>query len=67
MIYKVSYLVVGADHPGAVLDQEKAPEVGDRVQLGDQVFEVLEVEELLPPMGEFSFLHVTCRPVQDEQ
>ncbi len=67
MIYKVSYLVVEADHPGAVLDQEKAPEVGDRVQLGDRVFEVLEVEELIPPMGEFSFLHVTCRPVEDEQ
>lgn len=58
-IFKVSYVVKGEDHPGAILNVEKRPNVGDRVNLGDRAFEVLEVMELIPPRGEFHFLHVT--------
>ena len=66
MIYKVSYVVVGKPHLGAIVNLDTPPRVGDRVQLGDALFEVTEVTDLIPPRGEFAYLHVTCRPVQDE-
>lgn len=64
MIYKVSYVVVGGEHPGAIANVDKPPQVGDRVQLGKLELEIIEVLELMPPRGEFSFLHATCRPVE---
>jgi hypothetical protein len=61
-IFKVSYVIVGKDHPGMILNQEKMPRRGDAVQLGDEVFEVVEVLELVPQRGEFHYIHVTCHP-----
>ncbi len=63
MIYKVSYVIIGGHRRGAVINQEYAPEVGAHVELGDQLCEIVEVQELVPPMGDFAYLHVTCRPV----
>lgn len=65
MIYKVSYVVVGKSHPGAIVNLDAVPRVGDRVQLGDELFEIVEVFDLIPPRGDFAFLHVTCQPVQE--
>ena len=62
-IYKVSYVIVGIDHPGMILNQEEMPQKGERVLLGDKTFEVIEVLELVPPRGDFHYIHVTCRPV----
>ncbi|HIP96031.1 MAG: hypothetical protein J7M16_05635 [Anaerolineae bacterium] len=67
MIYNVSYVVLGGDHPGQMQSQENCPRVGERMQLGDLLVEIVEVRELMPPMGDFAYLHVTCRPVQAEQ
>lgn len=64
MIYKVSYVVVGGQHPGAIVNLDAPPEVGDEVALNDERFEVVEVVELLPPRGDFAYLHATCRPVE---
>jgi hypothetical protein len=64
MIYKVSYVVRGGEHPGAIMNVDTPPQVGDRVHLGRNEFEVIEVLELMPPLGEFSFLQVTCRPIE---
>jgi hypothetical protein len=61
MIYKVSYVVVGGEHPGAIANVDKPPQVGDRVILGSHEFEIIEILELMPPRGEFSFLHATCK------
>ena len=61
MIYKVSYVVIGGEHPGAIANVETPPQVGDRVKLGNEEFEIVEVLELMPPRGEFSFLHATCK------
>ena len=61
-IYKVSYVIVGIDHPGMILNQEEMPKKGETVTLGDKKFEVIEVLELVPPRGEFHYIHVTCRP-----
>ncbi len=61
-VYKISYVVTGNDHPGAILSSDHAPKVGDRVRLGERSFVVVEVFELIPPQGEFHFLHATVRP-----
>jgi hypothetical protein len=69
MIYRISYMVQGKvrgeKHPGLTRDQSEAPEVGDRVELAGDLFTITEVQELIPPMGGFSFLHATCQWVPD--
>jgi len=60
-IYKVSYVVRGEDHPGAILNMEHAPRVGEHVHIGEREFTVVEVQELIPPRDEFHFLHATVR------
>ncbi len=65
MIYKVSYVVVGKPHLGVIVNLDAPPRVGDRVQLGDEMFEVIEVIDLIPPRGDFAYLHATCQPVQE--
>ncbi len=64
MIYKVSYVVIGGEHPGAIANADKPPQVGDHVTLGQYEFEIVEVLELMPPRGEFSFLHATCKLIK---
>jgi hypothetical protein len=66
MIYKVSYVVRGGSHPGAILDAETIPQVGDTVTFGGQEFRIIEVMELMPSRGGFGFLHATCVPMEKE-
>jgi hypothetical protein len=61
-VYKVSVVVTKSDHPGAILNLDKAPEVGNTISLGKNEFVILEVFELMPPRGDFHFLHATCVP-----
>jgi len=61
-IYKVSYVVVGETHPGAILNTENKPVVGDHITLGGREFIVLEIVDLMPARGEFHFLHATLHP-----
>lgn len=65
MIYKVSYVVSGGRHPGAIMNEYERPQLGDRVEIGDKVFEVTEVLEMTPPRGDFQYLHVTVRLVDE--
>jgi hypothetical protein len=60
-IYKVSYVVRGEDHPGAILNMDQPPRVGDQVHIGGRQFTVVEVQELIPPREDFHFLHATVR------
>jgi len=62
-IFKVSYVVQGGDHPGAIVNEDKKPELGQRVTLGSKVFEVVEIVDLMPARGDFSFLHVTVKSI----
>jgi hypothetical protein len=64
MIYKVSFVVQGGRHPGAIQNMEKRPEKGDQVKLGNKLYEIVEVLEIIPSRGEFGYLHATCRPVE---
>lgn len=63
--YKVSYVVVGGTHPGAIINMDHKPEIGEQLTFDGRIFEVLEVVELMPPVGSFGFLHATCRYLQD--
>jgi hypothetical protein len=60
--YKVSIVILGTEHGGAIVNLPDMPVVGQRVTVGELEVEILEVVELLPPRGEFHFLHATCRP-----
>jgi hypothetical protein len=62
MIYKVSYVVIGADYPGAIVNQDSPPQLGEVVELGDEQFEIIEVTDLIPPQGDFAYLHVSLKP-----
>lgn len=62
MRYQVSYVVIGGKHPGAIVNELKRPQVGDRVEIGSNTFEVVEVTEVIPPRGDFAFLHATVKP-----
>lgn len=64
MVYKVSFVIPGVEHGGAILNMPQRPQVGDHVQIGEIKVEVLEVVELLPPRGNFEYLHATCRVVE---
>lgn len=66
-IYKVSYVVSGSNHPGAIVNRQDRPNVGEKIILGSNTFEVIEVLDLLPPRGEFHYLHVTCRMLNANQ
>ena len=66
-IYKVSYVIVGNYDPGIILNQDHMPQAGERVKLGNESFEVLEVLELVPPRGAFHYIHVTCRPSPEKR
>jgi hypothetical protein len=59
--YKVSYVVKGSDHPGGIVNKDSPPEIGEKFEVGDVLLEVLEVVELMPPRGEFYYLHATCK------
>ncbi len=59
MVCKLSIVIPGGQHAGAILDAASIPEEGDELQLGSVRVRVLEVRELLPPRGEFHFVHVT--------
>jgi len=62
-IYKTSYVIIGADNPGTILNQDHMPRKGELVTLNKEKFEITEVLELVPPRGNFHYIHVTCRPI----
>ena len=59
MVCKLSIVIPGGEHAGAILDAASIPAQGDVLQLGSVSVKVVEVRELLPPRGEFHFVHVT--------
>ena len=65
MIYKVSFVVLDDAHPGGIQNLDHQPVVGEELAVGDVRFQILEVTELLPPFGDYSYLHVTCRRIDD--
>ncbi len=64
--YKVSIVILGQEHGGAIVNLNDMPQVGQRVQVGETEVEIVEIMELMPPRGDFHFLHATCRTVEPE-
>jgi hypothetical protein len=64
--YKVSIVILGYEHTGAIVNLNEMPQVGQRVKVGEAEVEIVEVMELMPPRGDFHFLHATCRPIEPE-
>ena len=44
--------------------RNRRPRPGDQWQVGDRLLQVVEVIELMPPRGEFTYLHATCKLVK---
>jgi hypothetical protein len=64
-IYKVSYVIIGRAHPGTIVNLDHRPKIDEIVVLGDEEFIVVEVIDLMPPRGDFHFIHATCKPASD--
>ncbi|MEA3309359.1 MAG: hypothetical protein U9Q70_07600 [Chloroflexota bacterium] len=64
MIYKVSYVIKNSKQPGAIINQSAPPEIDSEIQLGAHKCQIVEIEELLPPQGNFAYLHVTCQTLE---
>ena len=64
MFYKVSYVITGDRQPGAILNQKEAPQMGAEIQIGATRCRIMEVKNLLPPQGDFAYLHVTCQALE---
>jgi len=65
MVYKISYVITGGQYPGAIVNREAPPQLGEIVELGEKRFEVIEIADLIPPQGDFAFLHVTLQPIEE--
>jgi hypothetical protein len=63
--YKVSYVVQGGKYSGAIVNVDDEPKIGDEVVIDGRTFEIIEIAELMPPTGDFGFLHATCRYLRD--
>ena len=61
-IYKVSVVVIKCDHPGAIVNLHEEPKIGNTIKLGTDEFVIVEILQLMPPKGDFHFLHLTCEP-----
>ena len=61
IIYKVSIVVPGRRDIGGIQNLDRKPKVGDVLLLGNDRFEIRELVELMPPRGNFVYLHATCR------
>ena len=64
MIYKVSFVVQGDAHPGGIQNLDHKPEVGEELLIGNSRLQIVQVTELLPPMGDYAYLHATCRLIE---
>jgi hypothetical protein len=63
-IYKISVVVPGRRDIGGIQNLEQEPKVGDILLLGNDRFEIKELVELMPPRGNFVYLHAICRLIQ---
>lgn len=65
--YKLSIVVPGRRDIGGIQNFEKEPRPGDVVVLGNEKYEIIELVELMPPRGNFVYLHAICRPAREDE
>ena len=66
-VWKVSYIVKGSSQPGGIINLKYAPKPGDVFEVGNNALEILEALELIPPRGEFHYVHVTCKAKENTE
>jgi hypothetical protein len=60
--YKLSIVVPGRRDLGGIQNLNREPKPGDIIILGKEEYEIVDLAELMPPRGDFAYLHATCRP-----
>ena len=65
-VWKVSYVVKGSSQAGGIINLDHAPKIGEVIKIGSDQFEVLESLELIPPRGDFHYIHATCKLMKSE-
>ena len=60
-IYQVSFVIKGSDHPGGIVKLDKKLFKGEIHQISGLFLVVIEVIELMPPRGDFYYIHTTCQ------
>jgi hypothetical protein len=66
-VWKVSYVVKSSELPGGIINLDHAPEPGEILQIGGSQLEILEAFELIPPRGDFHYIHATCLLIEQTQ
>jgi hypothetical protein len=66
-VWKVSYVVKGSAQAGGIVNLNHAPEPGEVIKIGSDHFEVIEALELIPPRGEFHYIHATCKVIEPKE
>lgn len=64
--YKVSYVAGVGNHTPTIINTSKPPQTGDRIKIGRNELEVIEVLQTTPPRREFCFLQATCKLIDDQ-
>jgi hypothetical protein len=65
-VYKLSIVVPGRRDIGGILNLEKEPRSGDIVVLGREKYKIFDLVELMPPRGNFVYLHAVCQPAEKQ-
>lgn len=63
-VYKLSIIVPGRRDIGGILNLDQEPKLGDIVTLGRETYKISDLVELMPPRGNFVYLHAVCQPVE---
>ena len=62
--YKLSIVVPGRRDVGGIQNLNYEPKPGDIIVLDKEEYEIVDLAELMPPRGDFAYLHATCRPAE---
>lgn len=63
-VYKLSIVVPGRRDIGGILNLEKEPKSDDTILLGREAYKIVDIVELMPPRGNFVYLHAICQPLE---
>jgi hypothetical protein len=64
--YKLSIVVPGRRDIGSIQNLDKEPKTGDVIVLGREEYRIMEIVELMPPRGNFVYLHAICQPLEEK-
>ena len=66
-VYKLSIVVPGQRDIGGIQNLDKEPKTGDIIVLGREEYKIMDIMELMPPRGNFVYLHAICQPTEKSE